>query len=130
PAATNSWRRHAWRKHCERRASIWSSWLWLAKANRTGKGLPNGMWRRTARPACLKAPEGRVTRVPNRSRIAGKVRASCNSSLPTQGFLQIETGGRAVLRSLGKQEAQVVQRQALGEAFLAQHVVHQRGFLL
>ena len=34
----------------------------------------------------LKTPEGRVTRVPNRAKIAEKVRDSCNSSLRTQGF--------------------------------------------
>ena len=34
----------------------------------------------------LKTPGGRVTRVPNRAKIAEKVRDSCNSSLRTQGF--------------------------------------------
>src|SRR5437773_7614867 len=33
---------------------------------------------RPDRRDCLKAPEGRVTRVPNRSKIAVKVRDSCN----------------------------------------------------
>src|SRR5438034_835914 len=34
----------------------------------------------------LKTPGGRVTRVPNRAKLAEKVRDSCNSSLRTQGF--------------------------------------------
>jgi hypothetical protein len=44
-------------------------------------------------------------------------------------FLQVRALANGILAAalLRKQEAQIVERQALGEAFLAQHVVHQRG---
>jgi hypothetical protein len=44
-------------------------------------------------------------------------------------FLQVRAlaSGIFAAASLREQEAQIVERQALGEAFLAQHVVHQRG---
>ena len=47
-------------------------------------------------------------------------------------FLQVRAlaSGIFAAASLREQEAQIVERQALGEAFLAQHVVHQRGLLL
>ena len=42
----------------------------------------------------LKTPGGRVTRVPNRAKIAEKVRDSCNSSLRTQGFETVSLRAR------------------------------------
>src|SRR5438034_4080854 len=49
----------------------------------------------------LKTPEGRVTRVPNRAKIAEKVRDSCNSSLRTQGFETV-SDARPFFSGMGK----------------------------
>src|SRR2546422_9958679 len=50
---------------------------WVSLVSRSSRLVSRGR---------IKTPEGRVTRVPNRAKIAEKVRDSCNSSLRTQGF--------------------------------------------